>query len=285
MGTPYAEVIGDPVAYSRSPVIHKAWLAELGLEGDYLATRVQPSELADHIAVRRADPDWRGCNVTMPLKQAVMPLLDGVAPAARRIGAVNCVYRGPQGLHGCNSDVDGIAAALAKVDLKGAKATVIGAGGAARAAIEHLKTRETALIALLVRDPAKAADFRFTGLGTRVELWPFECCDGALSGARAVINASPMGMKGALAMPTPLLASLAAHAPGTIIFDMVYEPLETPFLATARENGASAVDGLQMLVGQARAAFRLFFGRPAPEILSSRFRLTGRSKTGSTLAR
>lgn len=265
MGAPYAEVIGDPVDHSRSPAIHKAWLAELGIEGGYLATCVRPSELADHFAARRADPDWRGCNVTMPLKQAVMPLLDQVDPAARRIGAVNCVYRGPQGLHGCNSDVDGIAASLSGVDLKDAKVTIIGAGGAARAAIEYLKARETALIALLVRDPLKAADLRSAGPGTRIELWPLERCDGALSGARAVINASPMGMKGAPAMSSPLLACLAAHAPGTVMFDMVYEPLETPFLTAARENGAIAIDGLQMLVGQARAAFGLFFGRPAPD--------------------
>src|SRR3546814_2934610 len=100
MGAPYAEVIGDPVAYSRSPAIHKTWLSALGIQGDYLATPVRASALADHIAGRRADPDWRGCNVTMPHKQAILPLLDHVDAAAQRVGAVNCIFRGPEGLHG-----------------------------------------------------------------------------------------------------------------------------------------------------------------------------------------
>src|SRR3546814_14604741 len=91
MGAPEAEVIGDPVAYSRSPAIHKTWLSALGIQGDYLATLVRASALADHIACRRDDPDWRGCNVTMPHKQAILPLLDHVDDAAqsseaRRVG-------------------------------------------------------------------------------------------------------------------------------------------------------------------------------------------------------
>src|SRR3546814_6664137 len=265
MGAPYAEVIGDPVAYSRSPAIHKTWLSALGIQGDYLATPVRASALADHIAGRRADPDWRGCNVTMPHNQAILPLLDHVDAAAQRVGAVNCIFRGPEGLHGCNSDIDGSAAALDATNLKDAKVTVIGAGGAARAAIEYLKSRQAALIALLVRDPLNAADLRSAGPGTRIELWPLERCGGALSGARAVINASPMGMKAAAPMPAPLLACLATHARGTVMFDMVYEPLETAFLATARDNGGVAVDGLTMLVGPSRAAFRLIFYQHGPD--------------------
>ncbi|MFC7498481.1 shikimate dehydrogenase family protein [Enterovirga sp. GCM10030262] len=272
MGRPFAEVIGDPVAHSRSPMIHKAWLADLGIDGDYGAARVTPSQLADYLAGRRADPDWRGCNVTLPHKQAVLPLLDHVDPNARRIGAVNCVYRGAQGLHGCNSDVGGVAAALDCVDLRGGRAALIGAGGAARAALDYLAGREVDRIALLVRDPAKAEDLRSAVAGARVELWPMDRCDGAMSGARLLINASPMGMEGAPAMPPSLLACVAAHAPGTTLFDMVYNPLETGFLAAGRANGAAVVDGLAMLIGQARAAFQLFFGRPPPEDAEARIR-------------
>lgn len=258
MGRPYAEVIGDPVAHSRSPAMHKAWLAALGLEADYRATRVAPGDLADYLADRRADRDWRGCNVTLPHKQAILPLLDHVDAPARRIGAVNCVYRGAKGLHGCNTDFDGIAAVLDGLPLAGEKVAVIGAGGAARAALDYLAGRNVACIALLVRDPTKAADLQ-------MEVWSLQRCDGAMAGARLVINASPMGMTGGPDMPAPLLACVAAHAPGSTMFDMVYAPLETPFLAAARAMGGSIENGLTMLEGQGRAAFRRFFGaEPSP---------------------
>src|SRR3546814_13921065 len=93
MGAPYAEVIGDPVDYSRSPAIHKTWLSAPGIQGDYPATPVRASALADHIAGRRADPDWRGCHVTMPNKQAILPLLHHVDAPAHRVSALNCIPR------------------------------------------------------------------------------------------------------------------------------------------------------------------------------------------------
>jgi shikimate dehydrogenase len=264
MGAPHAEVIGDPVAQSQSPLIHQYWLGRLGIEAEYRATRVTADGLAAFLAARRSDPDWRGCNVTIPHKQDVMGLLDLVEPGAREIGAVNCVYRGGGRLAGRNSDIDGVAAALDAAELAGAKVAVIGAGGGARAAIRYLLDRRVATVAILVRDPMKAAPLRRDGPGGRVETWPLHRCDEALRGAAVVINASPMGMDGAAEMPPALLACVAAHAPGTILFDMVYKPLETAFLAAGRANGGTPVDGLTMLIGQARAAFPLFFGQPAP---------------------
>ncbi len=264
MGVPYAEVIGDPIAHSRSPAIHKVWLAQLGLEGDCRATRVRADQLPAYFASRRADPDWRGCNVTIPHKRGVIPFLRSIDSVALAIGAVNCVTPGPDGLNGRNTDLDGIAAALGDAELEAQKVTLIGAGGAARAAIRYLLGQKVGLIAIAVRDPDKAAKFREAEARTRVEIWPLADCDGALAGARAIINASPMGM-GADPMPPGLLAGLAAHAPGATLFDMVYEPLETEFLAVARANGGIPVDGLTMLIGQARPAFESFFGHPAPQ--------------------
>jgi shikimate dehydrogenase len=264
MGMPYAEVIGDPVAQSQSPLIHQHWLDRLGIEAGYRATRVPPDELAAFLAARRSDPDWRGCNVTIPHKQDVMGLLDFVEPGARAIGAVNCVYRDGDGLGGRNSDIDGVAAALDAADLAGARVSVIGAGGGARAAIRYLLDREVTTIAILVRDPMKAAALRRDGPDGRVEIWPLPRCDRALQGTVAIINASPMGMEGGPEMPRALLTCLDAHAPGTILFDMVYKPLETAFLAAARANGGTPIDGQTMLIGQARAAFALFFGQSAP---------------------
>jgi shikimate dehydrogenase len=258
VGIPFAEVIGDPVAHSRSPAIHKGWLAELGIEGDFRATRVAAGELDGFLAGRRGDPDWRGCSVTIPHKRPVMRLLDRIDPRASAVGAVNCVVPGPDGLSGHNKDLDGLTAALGRIVLEGRKVALIGTGGAARAAIRYLLDSGVGQVAVLARDPSLVER-----LGGARPL-PLEACDSAFQEATAIVNATPMGMTGASAMPPWLLASVAAHSSGTILFDMVYEPAETPFLATGRANGAKCIGGLTMLVGQARAAFELFFGRAPP---------------------
>lgn len=260
MAAPYAEVIGDPIAQSKSPLIHRHWLAALGIEGDFLATRVAPDALPDFLARRRGDPDWRGCNVTIPHKVAVMPLLDRVDPGAAAIGAVNCIAPGPDGLVGRNTDIDGVAAALAGLELEGRKVALIGAGGGARAAIRYLLDARASIL-ILVRDPEKARAFR----AGRVEIQPLDRAEAAFRDVAAIVNASPMGMAGAADWPPSLLAAVDAHARGKTLFDMVYKPLETPFLAAGGANGARCIDGLTMLVGQAKAAFRHFFGQDAPE--------------------
>jgi shikimate dehydrogenase len=264
MGLVYAEVIGDPIAQTKSPLIHRHWLQQLGLKGDYRAARVQPEDLSDFLAARREDPLWRGCNVTIPHKQAVMKLLDRIEPGAQSIGAVNCIAPGPAGLSGRNTDIDGVAAALDGARLEGSKTVVIGAGGGARAAIRYLVERGAGSIAILVRDPNKAEPLRQGNSETRIDIYGMDAPEEALAGAAAIVNASPLGMAGSPAMPSRLLAAVAANAAGAALLDMVYKPLETPFLAAGRENGGAAVDGLVMLVGQARAAFELFFGEAPP---------------------
>ncbi len=263
MGLPYAEVIGDPIAHSKSPLIHGHWLRETGIAGEYRATRVAPDELPAYFAARRADPDWRGCNVTIPHKSAVIPLLDAVAPGAEKIGAVNCITPGPGGLSGTNTDIDGVAAALGDADLQGRKVAMIGAGGGARAAMRYLLDLPIAKLALIVRDPVKAYAFHEED-PERVTIHALDEADAALESARAIVNASPMGMDGAVPMPPGLLAAISRHARDALLFDMVYAPLNTEFLSTGATQGGVTVDGLQMLIGQARAAFALFFGHPAP---------------------
>lgn len=257
----FAEVIGDPIAQTRSPAIHRHWLAALGVSGDYRSTHVRQGELAEFLAARRRDPDWLGCNVTIPHKQSVLALLDRVDPAAAAIGAVNCILPGADGLEGRNTDIDGVAAALGATALRSRKATLIGAGGGARAAIRYLLDSDAAEIAILVRDPTRAAAFECEA---RLRFYAFDECETALQGAAAIVNATPLGMTGAPAMPDALVAAVARHADGATLLDMVYDPLETPFLAAGRASGGSPVDGLVMLIGQARAAFRYFFGREAP---------------------
>jgi shikimate 5-dehydrogenase len=190
MGGPYAEVIGDPIAQSKSPLIHRRWLEQLGLEGDYRAALVGADGLAGYLADRRQDPDWRGSNVTIPHKQKVIALLDCIEPGAKAIGAVNCIS--PEGgiLVGRNTDIEGVAAALGGTSLHGRKAALIGAGGGARAAFRYFVEQGVENIAIVVRDPARAAAFIEEAEGARVEIHPIDACEPAFAGAAAIVNAA-----------------------------------------------------------------------------------------------
>lgn len=270
--TPYAEVIGDPIAQSKSPAIHNFWLEKLGIDAEYRACRVRPDELADYLAARRADPAWRGCNVTMPHKQAVMGLLDRIDPPADAIGAVNTILPlGDGALAGTNTDAAGFLEPLA-ADLAQTHyfrmARILGTGGAARAIITALAGQGFTLV-VAGRDPAKARALleELGGKGEHhaIDLahfadptdFPFDdreaCCD-------LVINASSLGMTG-----QPPLAFDWSHAPpGSIAYDIVTSPIDTAFLQGARAKGHRTICGLSMLIGQAAVAFAKFFGQPAP---------------------
>jgi shikimate dehydrogenase len=260
----YAEVIGDPIAQSKSPAIHKYWLDRLGLAGDYLRTRVSPDELANLLDRRRSDVDWRGSNVTIPHKQAIIPLLDRLDAGAHAIGAINCVVPEHGALVGYNTDIDGIAAALDSTELRGRKAALIGAGGAARAVVAYLARRGVGRIALVVRSRERAEALRALAPGVDMDILNFDRSDAAFGGAAAIINASPLGMAGAEAMPQSLLHRVRSHAAAATVFDLVTTPVETEFLSAGAAGGGHPVDGLTMLVGQAARAFELFFGAPAP---------------------
>jgi shikimate dehydrogenase len=264
MSVPYAEVIGKPVRHSLSPLIHEHWLREVGIGGRFAAKEVSPSTLAEYLQARRSDPNWRGCSVTLPLKEQVVPLLDTLSADAAEIGAVNCICRSGNELHGRNTDVAGIAAALENVKIVDEAAAVIGGGGAARAALRYLVSAGCSSIRLIVRDPAKAEPLRGLVRG-RLRILSFSDADEALRGVKLVVNASPLGMERSASMPPDILDRCAKLGAGTTLFDMVYRPFETALLSAARSGGAQAVGGLPMLIGQARAAFELFYGAPAPE--------------------
>lgn len=268
----YAEVIGDPIAQSKSPAIHGFWLGKLGIDAEYRGCHVTAPGLAVYVASRRGDPLWRGCNVTMPHKQAIMPLLDRIDPAAAAIGAVNTVVREPDGtLTGHNTDAPGflepLREALARPQLY-RMARILGAGGAARAIVAALVGEGFTLV-LAARDPAKAralldelaprgehhiADLaQFAG----ATQFAFDDREGLLD---LVVNASPLGMAG----QPPLQFDLSHAPPGSVIYDIVTHPLETPLLIAARAKGFATIDGLAMLIGQAAVAFVKFFGQNAP---------------------
>lgn len=269
----FSEVIGDPVNRSKSPLIHRFWLERLRLEGDYRACRVEPGNLAGYLAHRRDEADWLGCNVTMPHKQAIVPWLDTLDPVASQLGAVNTVVRDPAdgALRGFNTDGAGflepLAPDLAKQHLF-RMARVIGTGGAARAIIAAL-AREGFTLVVAGRTPDKAQtlldQLAPEGEHHAIALdhfapptdFAFDDRAGCLD---LVVNASPLGMVG-----HPPLAFDWSHAPpGSIAYDIVTSPVQTPFLADARDRGHRTIDGLAMLVGQAAIAFEKFFGVAPP---------------------
>lgn len=262
-GVPHAEVIGNPIAQSKSPAIHRFWLERLGLEGDYAAQQVDGDGLAHFFAARRGDTHWRGCNVTIPHKQAVLALCDRIDETARSIGAVNTVWRAQDGaLAGTNTDIEGVREAIAKADPSG-HAVVLGAGGAARAAFAALAAGGWSGTRILARSAGKA---RAAADASRLDasVVPFEPGSGAFANASLVVNATQLGMQGQEALPAFVLQELARASANAVVFDMVYAPLETRLLAAARALGLQPVDGLTMLIGQAARAFELFFGHPAP---------------------
>ena len=268
----YAEVIGDPIAQSKSPAIHKFWLGELGLVADYRACHVSAAGLADYFAARRTDPDWRGCNITMPHKQSAMTLVDTLDPLARRIGAINTVVPSSDGeLTGYNTDAAGFLEPLLPLLAEShlvRMARIIGAGGAARAIIAALADHNFTLV-LAARDPARARvlldELAPTGEHHTPPLSHFAlpttfAFDDRSQLLDLVVNASPLGMAG----QPPLELDLSHIPPGSTVYDIVTNPVETPLLTAARAAGFAAIDGLAMLIGQAAAAFPMFFGQPAP---------------------
>jgi shikimate dehydrogenase len=269
--TIYAEVIGDPIAQSKSPTIHRFWLEALGLPGDYRHAHVKAEDLAAYIAARRADPDWRGCNVTMPHKQAVIPMIDRLDPSAETIGAVNTIVRETDGsLTGHNTDAAGFLEPL-RPFLRNQHlfrmARVLGTGGAARAIVSALAGKGFVLV-LAGRDTGKAEALLAELAEGEHHVAPIDhfatptdfAFDDRAGCLDLIVNATSLGMTG-----QPPLAFDFSHAPpGSIAYDIVTAPLDTPFLQAARAAGIRTVDGLEMLVGQAAVAFRLFFGAEPP---------------------
>jgi shikimate dehydrogenase len=272
MTTSWAEVIGDPIAQSKSPTIHNYWLGKLGLDAEYRACRVETAEIATFLESRRQDLNWRGCNVTMPHKQVVQPHLHSIEPLAGKIGAVNTIYPAfDRLLAGANTDAAGFLEPLA-ADLSQTHyfrmARVLGTGGAARAIIVAL-AQHGFTIALAGRDPGKARalldELAPDGEHHAVDLAHFATATDFAFDDRAgcldlVVNASPLGMAG----QPPLVYDFSHTPPGAIIYDIVTHPRKTPLLREAHERGLRTIDGLSMLIGQAAIAFELFFGMEPP---------------------
>lgn len=268
---PRAGVIGWPVAHSRSPKLHGYWLKQYGLQGRYDRLPVPPEGLAEFIAALRAGwaEGFRGVNVTIPHKEAVMPFLDEIDPGARRIGAVNTITLRPDGsLHGRNTDafgfIENLKSGAPGWKPRAAPAVVLGAGGSARAICIALLDEGVPGITLVNRsvDRAEALADSLSQLGGGpVSVANWAAAPLALEGAGLLVNTTSLGMAGQPALDLDL-APLPATA---VVNDIVYVPLETGLLAQARERGHVTVDGLGMLLHQGRPGFESWFG-VAPEV-------------------
>lgn len=246
-------LVGMPVMHSVSPHMHNAAFASAGLNGVYLPLEVRDVELflkrMIHPKTRELDWNVRGLSITAPHKSSVMGLLDWIEPDAQEIGAVNTIVVEDHGLHGYNTDVHGLIEPLRERlgELEGVRVAVIGAGGAARAAVWALR-REQAKVTLFARAPIKAR-LMSENFGVQCE---------ALSGAAfrgydVVINATP---------ECPATAEQLAGA--GLVYDLIYNPIESEFLKEARAAGCQTLGGLPMLVAQARHQFELWTGQAAP---------------------
>jgi Shikimate 5-dehydrogenase len=254
-----AGIIGWPVAHSLSPRLHGWWLDRYGIDGAYVPLPVPPVHVADAIA---ALPrlGFAGANVTVPHKEAALAAVDRVSPEARRIGAVNTLVVNGEGcVEGRNTDafgfVENLRANVPGWTAVGGRAVVLGAGGAARAVVDALLQGGAAEVRLInrSRERAEALAAAFDG---RPLVRPWEDRDAALAGATLLVNTTTLGMAGH--PPLPLV--LDALPIDAVVTDIVYVPLITPLLSATAARGHRAVDGLGMLLHQARAGFAAWFG-------------------------
>jgi shikimate dehydrogenase len=254
-----AGLLGWPVAHSRSPLIHNHWLARYAIPGRYVLFGVPPQNL--EAAVRGMSVlGLRGCNVTTPHKQAIFPLLDRVDDLARKIRAINTVVVEQDGtLSGFNNDGNGfvqsVRDAMPAWRPDSGPIAIVGAGGAARAIVASLQAQGAGEIRLINRTRARADELQ-AWFGAPVVAVSWDERNAALDGVALVVNATNQGMAG----KPPLELALDALPSNAIVGDVIYVPPETPLLAAARARGHVTVNGLGMLLNQARPAFNAWFG-------------------------
>jgi len=254
-----AGVMGWPVAHSRSPRLHGFWLREYAIDGAYVPFAVAPDQLAGALNSLRA-LNLAGVNLTIPHKETAFAHVDQVSDLAAEIGAINTVTVGEDGvLHGDNTDgfgfIENIRAAATGFDFSAGPTVVLGAGGAARAVCVALLGAGAREIRLLNRTQIRAEALK-DRLGQSLIVEPWVGRNSALAGAHLVVNTTSLGMSGQPALDIDL-DQLPTSA---LVNDLVYAPLETPLLALARQLGNVAVDGLGMLLHQARPGFAAWFG-------------------------
>ena len=259
-----AGVMGWPVAHTRSPAIHNHWIARHGLKGAYVQLPVHPDRLE---AALRGLPalGFAGCNVTVPHKVSAMHFMDELHPTAQRVAAINTIVVQPDGsLLGMNNDGAGYVQSLRDADPTwrgdAGPALVLGAGGAARAIVVALLDEGVPELRITNRTLERAQALA-EAFGERVKVVPWAERNEAMAGISLLVNTTTQGMHG----QPPLDVVLDALPAAAMVSDAIYIPMETPLLAQARLRGHRTVNGLGMLLNQARPAFKAWFG-VMPEI-------------------
>ena len=260
-----AGLIGWPVAQSKSQLIHEFWLKRLGIDGHYIRLPVRPGEVARAFRGMVA-LGFAGVQATMPHKRACFDLVDHHTPAAKALGVVNTVIVEDDGsLTGENTDLPGFVEPLQGLDLAGEQVTVLGAGGAAAAVIAGLVSLGARRLAIVNRSAEGIArlrdDLAETVAGCEIIAADWGNAQALANSSRLIANATSLGMAGQPALPLAV-DGLRGDA---IVYDIVTHPHDTPLLRAAQARGLRTHDGLEMLVGQAREAFRRFYGAEAPK--------------------
>jgi shikimate dehydrogenase len=254
-----AGVMGWPVMHSRSPALHNHWFAHYGLAGTYVPLAIEPDNLAAALGAL-APLGFSGCNLTIPHKERALAIVGSVDPVARRIGAISCVVVRPDGtLAGTNNDAFGFVHNILQQQphwrADAGPIAVIGAGGGARAVVYSVAERGGREVRVINRTLARAEALA-REFGPPVTAIPWEDRHRALDGVSTLVNTTSQGMVG----QAPLDLALDALPIDALVCDIVYVPLETPLLAAARRRGNRTVDGLGMLLHQARPAWKAWFG-------------------------
>lgn len=249
-------IIGWPLGHSLSPLLHNTAFQTLGLPCAYFSWPIPPDRLANFIQAFKL-LKIMGCSITIPHKIAILPLLDSISEPAKQAGAVNTLVWRNNGLHGENTDIAGFLAPLKNIAVEKMNILLLGAGGAARAVAVGLFLRHCKNV--IVTSPGDKRQFPLA------EEFGFEAIPWNQREQRDcnfIINATPMGMSGKLMDECPYNFTAA---PGSIAYDLVYNPLETKFLETAANHGWTTISGLEMFYWQADAQFRLWTGLELPE--------------------
>jgi shikimate dehydrogenase len=260
-------VIGNPIAHSLSPVMHNAALQAMGADFVYVAFPIEASVLSQAIAGFWAI-GVEGFSVTIPHKQAIMAELVSISDLAKAVGAVNTVWKRPDGWHGTNTDVEGFVSPLRELDRDWSKQTaiVLGNGGAARAVVAGCAELGFDQIQVIGRDIQKLQDFlmsfnAFESVASKLTVKTWDCLDSAIQNADLIVNSTPIGMA-PKTDASPLTPTQAQKIkPGTIAYDLIYTPNPTEFLKQAKAQNAMAIDGLEMLVQQGATALKIWTDR------------------------
>ena len=272
-------VIGNPIGHSLSPVMHNAAIEHLDLDCVYVAFPVTSANLATALAGFEAI-GVIGCSVTIPHKQAIVPLLADITPLAKAVGAVNTVWNTPMGWQGTNTDVAGFVSPLAAMqrDWTQTTAVILGNGGAARAVVAGCHQLGCGQIQVVGRDSAKLANFKQSWqdiqlatnasdrplpVNFQTHLWG-ELPALITQPNLLLVNSTPIGMHPQVDASPISAETMQGLSQGSIAYDLIYTPRPTKFLQLATAGGAIAIDGVEMLVQQGAVAFKLWLQKSAP---------------------